>query len=186
MDFTNIVNNTSVLESQPGTRNLHRSGQMSSSGIEGYEAGKALCTAVSEINPYTAPRGAVAEYREQVQKQLEQGGYYVGWDTEKLKRRLVDLMKFKKSPTWKVVGGEHRIAENKFLFKEGDLIGLVALLEKVVVLREDAEKDKEEKTQAKRKREDAFLDLFFMRQLADICGIHWNRPKTSHMLYKVI
>ena len=106
MDFTSIMNNTSVPESQPGTPNLHRSGQMSSSGTEGYEACKALCTAVSEINPYTAPRGAVAEYWEQVQKQLEQGGYYVGWDTEKLKRRLVDLVKFKESPTWKVVGGE--------------------------------------------------------------------------------
>jgi len=85
---------------------------------------------------------------------LEQGGYYVGWDTEKLKRRLVDLVKFKESPTWKVVGGERRIAENKFRLKEEDLIGLAALLEKVVGLREDAKKDKEEKTQAKRKRED--------------------------------
>ena len=110
--------------------------------------------AVSEINPYTPPRGAVAEYWEQVRKQLEQGGYYVGRDTDKLKRRLVDLVKFKESPTWKVGGGECRIAENKFRLKERNLIGLAALLEKVVGQREDAKKKKEEKTQAKRKRED--------------------------------
>lgn len=127
---------------------------MSSSGTERYEACKALCTAVSKINLYTAPRGAIAVYWEQVRKQLEQEGYYVGWDTDKLKRRLVHLVKFKESPTWKVVGGEHRIAENKFRLKEGDLIGLAAVLEKVVGLKEDAKKDKEKKTQAKRKRED--------------------------------
>ena len=86
---------------------------------------------------------------------MEQGRYYVDWNTDKLKRRLVDLVKFKESPTWKVVGGERRIAENKFRLKEGDFVELAALLEKVAGLREeDAKNDKQEKTQAKRKRKD--------------------------------
>ncbi|PWW77864.1 hypothetical protein C7212DRAFT_313323, partial [Tuber magnatum] len=81
-----------------------RSGQTCSSQTNGFAACKALCTAVSDINPYSAPHGSTGKYWEQARKQLEQEGYYLGWDVERLKRRLVDLVKFKENPTWKSIG----------------------------------------------------------------------------------
>ncbi|PWW78455.1 hypothetical protein C7212DRAFT_315826, partial [Tuber magnatum] len=80
------------------------SGQTRTSQMNSFAACKALCTMVSDINPYSAHHRSTGEYWEQARKQLEQEGYYQGWDVERLKRRLVDLVKFKENPTWKRIG----------------------------------------------------------------------------------
>ena len=159
MDSTNTTN--TMPQSEPGPSAYYQnpseetqSGQTRSSQTNGFAACKALCTAVSDINPYSAPRGSTGEYWEQVKTQLEEKGYYLGWDVERLKRRLVDMVKVKENPTWKRIGGERQIADNKFQRNESDLIRLAALLEKVMGLKEDAKKDKEDKTIAKRKAEE--------------------------------
>ncbi|KAG0634769.1 hypothetical protein HOY80DRAFT_1025551 [Tuber brumale] len=113
---------------------------------------------LGDINPYSAPWQSAGEYWEQVRKQLEERGYYICWDAAKLKRRLMDLVKFKENPVWKEMGGGRQIANNKFQLNVSDLIRLAAPLEKVMGLKEDVRKDKEEKTAAKRKVEEEERD----------------------------
>ncbi|KAF8242738.1 hypothetical protein K440DRAFT_616009 [Wilcoxina mikolae CBS 423.85] len=109
---------------------------------------KILCEVVEKFNPYKARHGQGKAAWEEVATELRNRGYFHDRDGEYIKRRMVDLIKFKESPGWKpgIEGheGERILGSNKFGITAESLISLVAPLEKVAHLREEALQRKDE------------------------------------------
>jgi exonuclease VII large subunit len=131
---------------------------------------KALCKAVSDINPYAAAHGHIGKEWEKVRVRLEAEGYFRGWTVQRLQTRLKDLVRFKEKAQWLEWPNGQRVLDpkNKFGLDANGLTLLAAPLEKVEHLREEARRQREEKTGTKRKAEDEALQRAL--QIRDIAA----------------
>jgi hypothetical protein len=127
-------------------------------GRAAYMECRALCKAVSDLNPWgVAHREVNAQWRKVLERLHEEGYFHNLTNSdahiEKLKRRVKELIQFKESPKWKTIGGEKVLADNKFNLDRDSLVLLASHLEKVAHLRDNKEKTKQQNA-VKRKEQD--------------------------------